>query len=132
MPSQKVKMRLERTRDSESLRQVVEPRHPRSKLSSKFEIEGMRMPSSKLTDQSPSSMANFVLYAAPNGKVNLNVVLRDETVWLTQTGMADLFAVQVPAINKHLKNIFETAELLEPAVVSVLETTAADGKHWRE
>ena len=79
---------------------------------------------------SPAATANFVLYTAPNGKVNLNVVLRDETVWLTQKGMADLFAVQVPAINKHLKNIFETAELQEAAVISVLETTAADSKRY--
>ena len=75
--------------------------------------------------------ANFILYRAANGDINLNVALRDETVWLTQKAMSDLFAVGVPAINKHLKNIFDTGELQEKAVVSILETTAADGKSYQ-
>ena len=54
--------------------------------------------------------------------------VRDETVWLAQKAMADLFAVGVPAINKHLKNIFDAGELQDKSVVSVLETTAADGE----
>lgn len=74
---------------------------------------------------------NFILYTAPNGDVQLNVALRGETVWLTQKAMADLFAVGVPAINKHLKNIFETNELIEDSVISILETTAADGKNYK-
>lgn len=59
------------------------------------------------------------------------MALRDETVWLTQKAMADLFAVGVPAINKHLKNIFDTGELQDKAVISILETTAADGKSYQ-
>ncbi|WP_268866873.1 virulence RhuM family protein [Methylobacillus arboreus] len=74
---------------------------------------------------------NFILYTAPSGDVQLNVALRGETVWLTQKAMADLFAVGVPAINKHLKNIFETNELVEDSVISILETTAADGKNYK-
>jgi hypothetical protein len=46
-------------------------------------------------------------------------------------GLAELFGVQVPAINKHLKNIFDAGELVEAAVISILETTAADGKHYQ-
>jgi uncharacterized protein (DUF4415 family) len=61
----------------------------------------------------------------------VDVFLKDETVWLTQKALAELFGVKVPAINKHLKNIFDSGELLEPAVVSILETTAADGKNYQ-
>lgn len=73
----------------------------------------------------------FLLYTAPDGVVKVDVVVKDETVWLTQKALADLFGVKVPAINKHLKNIFESGELTEAAVISVLETTAADGKNYQ-
>jgi len=53
-----------------------------------------------------------------------------ETFWLTQKRLAELFGVEVPAVSKHLKNIFETGELQEDAVVSKMETTAADGKNY--
>jgi type III restriction enzyme len=65
-----------------------------------------------------------------DGKVTVDVRFADETFWLTQKTMAELFGVQTPAINKHLKNIFVSGELVEDAVVSVLETTAADGKNY--
>lgn len=84
-----------------------------------------------MTEQNLPQAPNFILYTTVNGDIHLNVVLRDETVWLTQKAMADLFAVGVPAINKHLKNIFESGELEEKAVVSILETTAADGKSYQ-
>lgn len=70
---------------------------------------------------------SFLLYTAPDGAVKVHVYLKDETVWLTQKTLADLFGVKVPAINKHLKNIFESGELVEDSVISILETTAADG-----
>jgi len=73
----------------------------------------------------------FLLYSAPDGAVKVDVFFRDESVWLTQKAMAELFAVNVPAINKHLKNIFESGELAEPSVISILETTAADGKNYQ-
>ncbi len=72
----------------------------------------------------------FLLYTAPDGAVRVDVFLQGETVWLTQKAMAELFGVKVPAINKHLKNIFESGELVEQAVISILETTAADGKNY--
>ncbi len=84
-----------------------------------------------MTNNNLPQAANFILYTAANGDINLNVALRDETVWLTQKAMADLFAVGVPAINKHLKNVFETGELQDKAVISILETTAADGKSYQ-
>lgn len=83
-----------------------------------------------MTQDSSPQTTRFILYSAANGDIALNVALRNETVWLTQKNMADLFAVGVPAINKHLKNIFETNELVEETVISILETTAADGKAY--
>ena len=56
-------------------------------------------------------ITNFLLYTTPDGKVKVEVLLNDETLWLTQQQMADLFGVQRPAITKHLKNIFESGEL---------------------
>jgi len=73
----------------------------------------------------------FLLYTAPNGAVKVEVFFKDETVWLTQKALAELFGVKVPAINKHLKNIFESGELTESSVISILETTAADGKSYQ-
>ena len=78
-----------------------------------------------------SDQNQFLLYTAPNGAVKVDVVLKDETVWLTQKALAELFGVQVPGINKHLKNIFDSAELVEDSVISILETTAADGKNYQ-
>lgn len=72
----------------------------------------------------------FLLYTAPDGAVKVDVFFRDETVWLTQKALAELFGVKVPAINKHLKNVFDSGELVEDSVISILETTAADGKDY--
>ncbi|MFA6700770.1 MAG: virulence RhuM family protein, partial [Thiomicrospira sp.] len=69
----------------------------------------------------------FLLYTAPNGGVKVEVVLNNETLWLTQERMAELFGVQRPAISKHLKNIFESGELVEKEVVSILEHTTQHG-----
>jgi hypothetical protein len=73
---------------------------------------------------------NFLIYNTPNNDVRVDVYLHNETVWLTQKAMAALFDVQVPAISKHLKNIFEEGELQEVSVISILETTAVDGKNY--
>ncbi len=72
----------------------------------------------------------FLLYTAPDGAVKIDVFLKDETVWLTQKALAELFGVQRPAITKHLGNIFSTGELAEDSVCSILEHTAADGKTY--
>jgi len=74
--------------------------------------------------------AEIIFYQTEDGQTRLEVRLHDETVWLTQKALSELFGVQVPAINKHLKNIFESGELLEDSVISILETTAADGKSY--
>src|SRR3546814_10297135 len=65
----------------------------------------------------------ILLYTIPNGSVKIEIYLQDETVWLTQQKIADLFGVQRPAITKHLKNIFETAELKEELVRSEEHTS---------
>lgn len=77
-----------------------------------------------------NSFTEFLLYKTPDGKVKVEIFLRDENIWLTQKRMADLFGVGIPAVNKHLKNIFESGELRKNSVISVLETTAKDGKKY--
>lgn len=69
----------------------------------------------------------FLLYTAPNGAIKVEVLLSNETLWLTQERMAELFGVQRPAITKHLKNIFESNELHEDRVCSILEHTTDHG-----
>ncbi len=78
-----------------------------------------------------NKLQQFILYSTPDHLVNIEVFIKDETVWLTQKKMATLFNVQVPAVNKHLKNIFESGELQESSVISILETTANDGKAYK-
>ena len=77
-----------------------------------------------------NSFTEFLLYTTPNGKVKVEIFLRDENIWLTQDKIALLFGVQRPAITKHLKNIFECGELHENSVSSILEHTAEDGKKY--
>jgi len=76
-------------------------------------------------------LTEFLLYSAPEGNIKVEVILNEETVWLSQKSIAQLFGVQVPAISKHLKNIFETEELIEDSVISILETTASDNKQYQ-
>jgi len=73
----------------------------------------------------------ILLYRSKDGDVKVDVLAQNDTLWLTQKRMAELFAVQVPTITKHLKNIFATKELEEESVISILETTATDGKTYK-
>ena len=75
--------------------------------------------------------AKIVLYQTADGRVTVDVRFARDNFWLTQKAMAELFGVKVPAVNKHLKNIFASGELLEDSVISILETTAADGKSYQ-
>jgi hypothetical protein len=72
-------------------------------------------------------LTDFLLYTTPNGKVKVEIFVHNETVWLTQERIAQLFGVQRPAITKHLKNIFESGELDEKVVSSILEHTTPHG-----
>ncbi len=74
---------------------------------------------------------NEIILYQPDASVKLEVRLENDTVWLTQQQIADLFGVKQPAISKHLKNIFESEELDEASVHSILEYTATDGKSYR-
>jgi predicted XRE-type DNA-binding protein len=73
-------------------------------------------------------MANEIVLYQPNEQMSLEVKLENETVWLTQQQIADLFGVKRPAVTKHLGNIFREGELDITSVSSILEHTAADGK----
>ena len=73
----------------------------------------------------------IIFYKTDNGDVKVEILLQNENLWLTQAKIAELFDVQKAAISKHLKNIFEEGELKEDSVVSILETTAADGKNYK-
>jgi len=73
----------------------------------------------------------FVLYQTEDGKTRIQVRLEDETVWLTQAAMAELFQTSKPNISMHLKNVFNEGELLQESVVKDSLTTAADGKNYR-
>ena len=83
--------------------------------------------------QTPASEGfnEILLYTTPNGKVKVEIYLQDETIWLTQEKIALLFGVQRPAITKHLKNIFQSGELVENSVSSILELTAEDSKVYK-
>jgi len=74
-----------------------------------------------------NNQSEIVLYTTPDGTIKIDTVFQDETIWLTQAKMAELFDVQRPAITKHLKNIFESGELDEKVVGSILEHTTQHG-----
>ncbi|MDJ0839271.1 MAG: virulence RhuM family protein [Acidobacteriota bacterium] len=75
--------------------------------------------------------SEILFYSTPNGTRKIAVTYLNKDFWLKQKDMAALFNVKVPAISKHLKNIFETGELTADSVVSIMETTAADGKTYK-
>ncbi len=72
-------------------------------------------------------LTEFLLYKTSNGDVKIDVLLQDETIWLTQKKIAQLFDVQRPAVTKHLKNIFDNGELNQEVVCSILEHTTQHG-----
>lgn len=82
------------------------------------------MPNLSLQDQT----TEFLLYTARNGDIKVEVLLSNETIWLTQKRMAELFGVGVPAISKHLENIYDSGELQREGTVSILETVRQEGE----
>lgn len=73
-------------------------------------------------------MTEFLLYTSPDGAVKVEVFLHNETIWLPQKRIAELFGVGVPAISKHLDNIYESGELEKEATISILETVQQEGR----
>ncbi len=74
--------------------------------------------------------SEFIFYTSPNGDIKIEVFLADETIWLTQKKIADLFDVEVNTINYHLKEIFKSGELEENSVIRKIRITADDGKAY--
>lgn len=77
-----------------------------------------------------NSTAEFLIFQIEGKERGVEVMYANETIWCTQKAMATLFDVGVPAVSKHLKNIFDEVELIETRVVSKMEITAADGKNY--
>lgn len=73
----------------------------------------------------------IVIYKTPGNQVKIEVKLKEDTVWLTQAQIANLFGTQRPAITKHLNNIFKSKELSRNSVCSFLEHTASDSKTYK-
>ena len=70
---------------------------------------------------------NFLIYNTPEENISINAVVKEETIWLTQKAMSELFGVEVPAISKHLSNIFSEGELQPEATVSKMEIVQEEG-----
>ncbi len=73
------------------------------------------------------NQSEIILYKTEDGAVKIDTIFQNETIWLTQNAMAELFGVNVPAISKHLKNIFEDEELQKEATLSKMETVQNEG-----
>lgn len=82
-----------------------------------------------MNDRMPQK-SEFIFYTSPNGDIKIEVFLADETIWLTQKKMSELFDVEVNTINYHLKEIFKTGELEENSVIRKIRITADDGKAY--
>ena len=72
--------------------------------------------------------SKFLIYETNDGKIDVDVILKDETIWVTQKSMAELFEVNVPAINKHLINIYNDNELTIESTISKMEIVQKEGK----
>src|SRR5574344_1817785 len=73
------------------------------------------------------NQSEIILYKTEDGSVKIDTIVQNETIWLSQNSMAELFGVNVPAISKHLKNIFEEGELQKEATLSKMETVQNEG-----
>lgn len=78
--------------------------------------------------QSASPSEGEIVLYQPDDTITLEVQLHDESVWLSQLQMAQLFNVKVPAVSKHIKNIYEEGELQRNPTISILETVRMEGK----
>ena len=72
--------------------------------------------------------SDIILYTSPSGQTRVEVWYEDETFWLTQKRMAELFGVSAPTINEHLQNVIQTGELEADSVIRKFRITAEDGK----
>lgn len=80
-----------------------------------------------MSDEKHLNQSEIILYKTEDGVIKIDAILQNETIWLTQNAMAELFNVNVPAISKHLSNIYEDGELVREATVSKMETVQNEG-----
>lgn len=76
---------------------------------------------------SKDEVKNFLVYSLPDEEVSVDIIVKDENIWISQKGMAELFDVNVPTISKHLKNIYNDLELDRDSTVSKMETVQKEG-----
>jgi hypothetical protein len=81
--------------------------------------------------ESPPQFNDILLYTTAEGKVKIEVLFENETFWLSQKRIAELFGVEIPTVNYHLKEIFKSGELMEDSVIRKFLTTAADNKNYQ-
>jgi len=89
------------------------------------------MSNGEIMDTQNIEIIETLFYISDEGAETIEVIVGDETLWATQKSMSTLFDVGIPAINKHLKNIFESGELEKNSVISKMEITASDGKKYK-
>jgi hypothetical protein len=92
--------------------------------------EFMKKKNNEETLAMKDELTDFLLYTTPDGNVKVEIFFNNETVWLTQKRMAELFGIGVNTINYHLKEIFKTGELEENSVIRKYRITAQDGKKY--
>ncbi len=80
--------------------------------------------------ESLNQNSDFLFYKSENGEISIQVIIGDETVWLTQKSMAEIFKIDKFGISRHLKNVFDSGELDKNSVVAIFATTANDGKKY--
>lgn len=83
-----------------------------------------------MADKTPPREGEILLYTGSAGAIRVEVLFEEESFWLTQKRMAELFEVTVPTINEHLKNVFKSNELAEDSVIRKFRMTADDGKSY--
>ena len=82
-------------------------------------------------EEKNKKQSNFLIYTSKDGKVNIDVLLQDETVWLTQSQMAELFDTSKQNVSLHIKNVFSEGELDRNSVVKEYLTAASDQKQYK-
>jgi len=83
-----------------------------------------------MEDNNSPQFSDIIFYSSPKGAVKVEVIFNNETFWLSQKRMAELFGVEINTINYHLKEIFKTGELQEDSVIRKIRITANDGKSY--
>src|SRR5947207_9684302 len=83
-----------------------------------------------MVDRSPPREGEILLYTGPSGDIRIEVLFEEESFWLTQKRMAELFEVDVRTVSEHLQNIFKSGELVEDSVIRKFRITADDGKSY--